>query len=241
MRAALSLHGVLRNCPQITHSVVFLESRTTTQWPHLFVELLLIHAMPHCPRCGRSFKTDEKVTHHLNQPRSSCVTLDTSDLISIPLPPNTLQFQNILKQELFDVDMNVAPDDDSNFATQGDADIQMAIDNTGSFNSVTGSTHREEFPNAAHECGAGETFMGKFDLDDFSDQRKKNLYYPFASREEWEVAAFLLRSGMSMALVDDFLNLQTVSNSLFSLEICYLLCLRGRFALCTSHFKQQRT
>lgn len=117
-------------------------------------------------------------------------------------------------------DMNVA--DDDTITTQGDADIQMAMDNLGPFNNVIGSTHREEFPNAAHEWGAGETFMGKFDLDDFADQRKKNLYYPFASREEWEMAAFLLRSGMSMALIDDFLNLQTVSNPLFSLEICYL-------------------
>ena len=49
--------------------------------------------------------------------------------------------------------------------------------------------------------------MGSFDSDDFADQRQKNLYYPFASKEDWEMAAFLLRSGMSMALIDDFLKL----------------------------------
>jgi len=108
----------------------------------------------------------------------------------------------------------------------------MATDDLGSFNSVTGSVHREEsgsvhreeFANAAREWGAGETFMGNFDLDDFAEQRKKNPYYPFASKEDWEMAAFLLRSGMSMALIDDFLKLQLVSTSmsLFSLHIRYL-------------------
>jgi hypothetical protein len=198
--------------------------------------------MPHCLRCGRRFRTDEKVLRHLSQPRSSCasLTFDTSDLVSIPLPLNAQQSQNVsLEQGLYDIDMNVV-DDDGNFASQGDTDIQMATDDSGAFNDVTGSMHREEFPNAAHEWGAGETFMEKFDSDDFADQRKKNLYYPFASKEDWEMAAFLLRSGMSMAQIDDFLNLQSVSYSLFSLVICYLLCLRGRFTLCASHFNRQR-
>jgi len=60
---------------------------------------LAIHAMPHCPRCGRSYLTDEKVLRHLNQPRSSCVNLDTSDLISITLPLNTPQSQNVAPEQ----------------------------------------------------------------------------------------------------------------------------------------------
>jgi len=118
---------------------------------HIFVELLAIHAMPHCPRCGRRYTTDEKVLRHLNQPRSSCVNFDTSDLVSIPLPMNTPQSQNAsLEQGLDDVEMN-AMDDDGDFATQNGTDIQMATDNPGSFNSATGSIPREEFPNAAHD------------------------------------------------------------------------------------------
>ncbi len=129
---------------------------------------------------------------------------------------NTPQSQNAsLEQGLDDVEMN-AMDDDGDFATQNGTDIQMATDNPGSFNSATGSIPREEFPNAAHDWGAGKTFMGSFDSDDFADQCQKNLYYPFASKEDWEMAAFLLRSGMSMALIDDFLKLQFVSTSLSS-------------------------
>jgi len=159
----------------------------------------------------------------MNQPCSSCVSLDTSDLISILLPLCTPQSQNIsLEQQLDDVEMN-AVDDNGNISTQGNMDIQMATDNLSLFSDSTGSMHWEEFADAAHDWGAGETFMEKFDLDDFANQYKQNLYYPFASQEDWEMAAFLLQSGMSMALIDDFLKLQIVSISLLSLEIHYLL------------------
>jgi hypothetical protein len=40
---------------------------------------------------------------------------------------------------------------------------------------------------------------------------QKNLYYPFASRDEWELAAFLLRSDLSLASIDSFLSLKLVS------------------------------
>lgn len=191
--------------------------------------------MPHCPRCGRRFPTDEKVTRHMSQPRSSCVNLDVSDLVSIVLPPNTLQPQNVLlehDQGLGDIDVNVVGDD-GNFSVQGDPDIQMAADNSGFM-------YRDELPNAAPTWGAGKTFMGRFDLDDFADQHKENLYYPFASKEDWEMAAFLLRSGMSMALIDDFLSLQFVGTSLFILEI-HLFTSIDRLKTCHSHFGQQRT
>ena len=57
-----------------------------------------------CPRCGRRYSTDDKVLRHLNQPRSSCVNLDTSDLVYISLPP---QSQNaLLEQEPDDSDIH---------------------------------------------------------------------------------------------------------------------------------------
>lgn len=172
--------------------------------------------MPHCPRCGKRFPNNEKIIRHMNQPRASCINLDTNDLVTIPLPPQTPQSQNVSREQgPDDVEMNTV-DDGRNFSPQGGADIRMATDDLGSFSDVTGSMHREEYAgaDAAHEWGGGKTFMGNFDLDDFADERKKNLYYPFASKEDWEMAAFLLRSGMSMALIDDFLKLQIVSISL---------------------------
>ncbi|KAH7917077.1 hypothetical protein BV22DRAFT_990221, partial [Leucogyrophana mollusca] len=41
-------------------------------------------------------------------------------------------------------------------------------------------------------------------------ERKANLHYPFATKEEWKFSSFLLRSGMSMACIDELLALDLV-------------------------------
>ncbi|KAG2030953.1 hypothetical protein BDR03DRAFT_986755 [Suillus americanus] len=42
------------------------------------------------------------------------------------------------------------------------------------------------------------------------EERKENLFYPFASKEEWEIGDFLLCSPLSMATIDVFLKLPLV-------------------------------
>lgn len=70
----------------------------------------------------------------------------------------------------------------------------------------------EEFPGAAaifsHQPNS---FLERFDRDQFSNQRQSNLYYPFASRADWEFGLWLTRSGLSMAAIDSLLSLQLVS------------------------------
>ncbi|KAI6013667.1 hypothetical protein BKA83DRAFT_4063152, partial [Pisolithus microcarpus] len=56
----------------------------------------------------------------------------------------------------------------------------------------------------------GETFLKRFEMDPFSSFCCTNLYYPFASLNDWEMANFLLRSKMSMAKIDEFLSLSLV-------------------------------
>ncbi|KAG1843085.1 hypothetical protein C8R48DRAFT_619062 [Suillus tomentosus] len=56
----------------------------------------------------------------------------------------------------------------------------------------------------------GVTFLDLFDADEYAECRKENLFYPFASREEWEVADFLLRSPLSMAAINQFLGLPMI-------------------------------
>ena len=68
----------------------------------------------------------------------------------------------------------------------------------------------EIYRNASEIFGHGDTFMDLFDKDPHSDKRKDNLYYPFASRQEWEVALYLLCSSLSMAELDKFLKLELV-------------------------------
>jgi hypothetical protein len=50
-----------------------------------------------------------------------------------------------------------------------------------------------------------------FDEDEYADARQTNLYYPFASQPEWELASFLLKSDLSRVAIDQFLKLQIVS------------------------------
>ena len=68
----------------------------------------------------------------------------------------------------------------------------------------------EAYPNASQVYGRGETLMEIFDADVNAENRRDNLYYPFASRQEWQMASFLLRSSLSMTAVDEFLSLELV-------------------------------
>jgi hypothetical protein len=70
----------------------------------------------------------------------------------------------------------------------------------------------EEYEGSAKEYGTSTTFMEEFDHDQYAGERVENLYYPFASRDEWEFAAFLLRSDLSMASIDSLLSLNLVIN-----------------------------
>jgi hypothetical protein len=69
----------------------------------------------------------------------------------------------------------------------------------------------QEYEGAARKYGRGTTFLQRFDSDQYAQARKTNLYYPFASRDEWELAAFLLRSDLSLASINSFLSLKLVS------------------------------
>jgi hypothetical protein len=164
--------------------------------------------MPHCPRCEKRFTTDQKVIRHLNQPRSSCANL-IDDLITLSRPLQPTSHHNVGPQELENFNVNF-PDNGSFDMLQSYGDIEMATpqDTPSNFDTFE---YREEFIGASQTFGLGTTFMGNFDLDKYSGLRQENLYYPFASRDDWEMAAFLLRSGLSMAKIDDFLKLQVVS------------------------------
>jgi len=66
------------------------------------------------------------------------------------------------------------------------------------------------FPGAGHVYGSGPGFLGRFQGDINAGARSTNMYYPFLSKGEWEVAAFLSCSGLSMKLINKFLSLSLV-------------------------------
>jgi hypothetical protein len=86
----------------------------------------------------------------------------------------------------------------------------MEIDNQVEVEGVAASGNQgpiiEVFEGASKTYGNGTTFMAQFDYDRFANERTANLYYPFASREEWELASFLLCSSLSMHAIDTFLS-----------------------------------
>lgn len=101
--------------------------------------------------------------------------------------------------------MDLGPDMDV------DATFSMEHDHLGGNDwRMDGELFVEEYEGAAREYGTGTTFMDEFNCDQYAEERIINLYYPFASRDEWEFAAFLLRSDLSMASIDSLLSLNLV-------------------------------
>ncbi|KAG0693455.1 hypothetical protein DFH29DRAFT_1007276 [Suillus ampliporus] len=64
------------------------------------------------------------------------------------------------------------------------------------------------FPGAAETYRMGYTFLTLFNSNEYSVSRKTNIYYPFSCRKDWEVASWLLHSGLSMGKIDTFLLLE---------------------------------
>jgi len=169
--------------------------------------------MPLCPRCGKKFKCYSNVARHLSQPLSFCASL-TNDPFTDPqqLPPLIAVPQaSVIKH----------PSPLANVMDDDPMDSQTFEDFETPFNSAPlehidlGTPVQDDFPGAAATFDHGPTFMDKFDHDQHADKRHENIYYPFASRKEWQLASFLLSSGMSMGQIDKFLSLKLVCESLF--------------------------
>jgi hypothetical protein len=80
----------------------------------------------------------------------------------------------------------------------------------------------KQHPTSSRVYGSGEMFMDQFNKDKFAEARNQGLlYYPFATRDKWELASFLLWSNLSMNAIDHFLKLELVSYPLRKQYILY--------------------
>ena len=153
----------------------------------------------------------------MNQPRGRCLT---GRLLT---EPHNFSFPDL------DADDDVADDynDDWQDIDLGhdrpvdDMDIDPGSDFVEEAPNSTGETQTRErgpfielYPGASANYGGGHTFMDTFDADRFSSERQDNLFYPFASKAEWEFASWLANSGLSMTAIDKCLSLDIVSFSL---------------------------
>ena len=176
--------------------------------------------MPCCPSCWKGgFKDQHAVTMHMSQPTSGC-NMWVNDLVSIQeslVPPQVLSSVGNIRSD-GDAVSNLVPmdlDEELNsvldpFTTADDHHWQSSAQ---SYGSQCDGFYSERFEGAARSFRGGTTFMDKFNRDQFSDIRKSNLYYPFASRSEWELALWLLHVGLSMRALDSFLLLPIVRPS----------------------------
>ncbi len=71
--------------------------------------------------------------------------------------------------------------------------------------------YTESHPSAGKIYGKGRTIMEEIDDKEAGNsERKNNIFYPFVSRMDFEMGAWLSQSNVSMSQIDDFLKLDYV-------------------------------
>jgi len=187
----------------------------------------------HCPSCGKQFKDHSSVARHMSQPRSGCNTW-LEDLIQLresTTPSQSLPEDYPMEEPHID------------FGAEGESIGGVSGSWGGSQDEGSGACTSETtdyFPNPPLAFEEGYTFLSLFDQDENSIYRKTNLYYPFSCRKEWQVASWLLRSGLSMAKIDSFLSLEMVSVSKPQAHRCGLNLGITRSKIYLYHSAQQK-
>lgn len=187
-----------------------------------------------CNRClKKNFKSQASVIRHQLQPRSQCriryEKLQALKLLNIQrLPQSTFSTSSTSNPNQIPSQMiytSTLPNNNHN--NHGFEYSDATFDPCPSNNVQQEEQHHDidnpwksaqdhlpyfvkEYTGSAQIFGTGPTFLDKFDMDKYSPHRKTNLYYPFASREEWEYSFFLVRSNMNLAHVDELLKLEKV-------------------------------
>jgi hypothetical protein len=163
-----------------------------------------------CDRCGKKFAKESLVENHKNQCSSKCWTnyralLEAEEQARTDAQPSTSHSTPLPSPSTppsLEVDMEFPP-----LIPSSPPKVNMELDD---IDVALPEFYTEFFPGASERFGPGDTFLDLFDKDEYAETRQRNLYYPFASQAEWELASFLLRSGLSRIAIDQFLNLQMV-------------------------------
>ena len=150
--------------------------------------------MPRCPWCARKFNSQTNILQHMNQPSSSCLT-HFEECITIATTLEAISKSDDLGQQ------NSEPLD---FMGTAEDYFPLSLPTSSSQNSEDSTSQNTEVvqnpfiikkhPTSSQVYRCGETFMDRCDKDEFMERRKSNIYYPFTSRDEWELASFLLCS-----------------------------------------------
>lgn len=183
--------------------------------------------MPNCPRCLNHFPTAKAISHHLQQPRLACNnsewihgTISIAHGQAVPAashsqsPEPVIQVKSLGSDPTI-LDFDPGPQDDLDESTNAE-DVQYDFEPLGPASSSGNDELGQAvdfFDGAGVICGAGQTFLMHFDLDEYSIHHSENLYYPFANLDNWQMANFLLMFQLSLQEIDEFLFLNMVSHS----------------------------
>jgi hypothetical protein len=58
------------------------------------------------------------------------------------------------------------------------------------------------------DFGPGENLLQAMERDQYEEQQKENIFYPFSSHEDWQLASWLLQGSLSQKSIDEFLRLE---------------------------------
>jgi hypothetical protein len=172
----------------------------------------------YCQRCGKKFHDTARVLNHMNQPISSCRTY-YEELLQIAETmgsPEGVQSSGIRPEdwphEMDEMDRSAGGS--SPIFDKSRSPTPMATDEDPMIHTASSHSNSpffsEFYPGASKIFGSGPTFMDNFNNDQFSNERQVHSHYPFASKDEWQMASFLLRSGLSIAALDKFFKLELV-------------------------------
>ncbi|KAG2368012.1 hypothetical protein BDR07DRAFT_1372496 [Suillus spraguei] len=168
----------------------------------------------HCPSCGKIFQDHTTLARHMSQPWSGCNTwledlINSTTLSNEDHPMDSADGLDIepfqgLSDDFYDFGDFGTEGEDVSRVHRGGSEHKRSSELTGEVTDL--------FPNPPLAYQDGYTFLGLFDSDKNSIHRKTNLYYPFSSRRDWQLAAWLLHSGLSMGKIDYFLSLEMIKN-----------------------------
>jgi hypothetical protein len=159
----------------------------------------------------------------MNQPISSCRTYyeELLQIAEAAGPSEVVQSSGICPtedrpHEMDEIDRSAGGSESPRIFDESRSPTPMATDEDPMINTASSPSNSafftEFFPGASKTFGSGPTFMDNFDNDQFSKERQVHSHYPFASKDEWQMASFLLRSGLSMAALDQFFKLEMVGD-----------------------------
>jgi len=198
-----------------------------------------------CPDCGKRFANEIRVLQHLNQPSTGCGSWidELSCHCRTPTGQNgpvvEPRYQPDQTHDRFSEDEIVGDVwSQGGFGSEEYPFEDTPFEDTSLFEDDP-TPVVDDHPNVPSLYRGGTVFLDQFLSDEYVALCQENLYYPFVSGVDWELASWLLRSCLSMAAIDEFLSLQLVC-PFFFLLFFFEANWYPRLSSCPSHFDRQR-